>query len=84
MTHLCFKRSTTILIYVLFPGQKIFLSLYHPTESIEPRKISGDAGTFKANIAAKVTENLPELHHCKTVERKLFTIRDASKNYEIW
>ena len=81
--QLCFNSSATILLYVLFPGQKIFLSTYHPTESVEPRRVTG-AAVFKANIMAKVKENLAELHHCASVERNIFTIRAAHKKYEHW
>ena len=81
--QLCFDSSATILLYVLFPGQKIFLSVYHPTESVEPRRVTG-AAVFKANIMATVKESLAELHHCASVERNIFSIRAAHKKYEHW
>ena len=83
LPHLCFSSNATLLFYVLFPGQKLFLSIYHPAEAVEPRKITG-AAFFKANIMTKVTENLAELHHCENVERDIFSIRSAHQKYELW
>ena len=38
---ICFSSSTKILLYLLFPGQKVFISVFHPfqiLESVELRK----------------------------------------------
>ena len=80
---MCFNSSVTILFYALFPGQKLFLSLYNPSDSINAQKISG-AAFFKTKIETKVTENLEELHKCTSVERNIFSVRSAHNKYEKW
>ena len=80
---MCFNSSVTILFYALFPGQKLFLSLYNPSDSINVQKISG-AAFFKTKIETKVTENLEELHKCTSVERNIFSVRSAHNKYEQW
>ena len=40
--RLCFPSDSKFFLFVLFPGQKVFISIYHPVQalrSVELRKV---------------------------------------------
>ena len=40
---LCFPSDSKYFLFVLFPGQKVFISIYHPVQalrSVELRKVT--------------------------------------------
>ena len=34
MPGLCFPSDSRFFLYVLFPGQKVFISIYHPKKAL--------------------------------------------------
>ena len=80
---LYFNSSLKLMIYSLFPGQKMFVSIYHPTESIEPKIVTG-AAFFKFNVNTKVTSLLPDHHECLTVGTNFVSVSSGHREYEMW
>ena len=84
--HFCIDSSKTINIYTLFPGQKVFISVYHPVKTLEPKTINtGSIEKFyKVDILTTVDEKLPEKANCKELDDELLTIVKAHEDYENW
>ena len=70
-------------MYALFPGQMIYVVLYHPTKSLEPKKFTGRA-TFKMNFQLKVSETLSSSKCQKIDVYDISKVIEAHKNHEQW
>ena len=70
-------------MYVLFPGQKLFVADYHPLKALEPRKISGEA-FLNLNILATVLSRIPEKSNCLKISSTLDAVVAAQQKYESW
>ena len=80
----CFNSSKKLIIYELFPGQKIFVSLFHPIKAIQPTIIEGNRKfIFKASSKAKITEHI-ENNDCLGSEKDLASVMSVHTSYEIW
>ena len=66
----------------MFPGDSIFVSVYHPFKSIEQKQITGEA-FFKLNAIGKVVERIPS-EDCKAVKQDFYSIKAAHERYELW
>ena len=60
----------------------IYVAVYHPLKSLEPKKISGQA-LIKTHFQAKVTLDKTD-DKCKTIDLNIKNIRDVLKNHEQW
>ena len=80
--QLCFNASSTILMYTLVPGKKIFISNYHPHTAIEPVLFTGQK-FFKVNVNTKVTQWLSD-DTCSYEGSDIHSVFSAHKKYEIW
>ena len=83
---LMFKFNSTkkLVFYSLFPGQKMFLSVYHPSESLEGRRVEGST-MFKLSLIPKVTSLLSEHGYCKAIDNDDFiSFSKALKEYDYW
>ena len=80
--QLCFNASSTILMYTLVPGKKIFISNYHPHTAIEPVLFTGQK-FFKVNVNTKVTQWLSDAT-CSYEGSDIHSVFSAHKKYEIW
>ena len=81
--YIKFNSSKPLLFYSLFPGNKMFLSVYHPTESLEGKRLEG-AAMFKLNLIPKVTSLLSDHGYCKAVENNFLSVAKAQKEYDQW
>lgn len=78
-----FNSTKPLVFYSLFPGQKMFLSVYHPTESLEGRRVEGST-MFKLSLIPKVTSLLSEHGYCKPVDNNFISFAKAQKEYDFW
>ena len=78
-----FNSSKQLIFYTLFPGQKMFLSVYHPTESLEGKTVEGST-MFKLSLIPKVTSLLSDHGYCKAVENNFIAVAEAHKEYDHW
>ena len=78
-----FNSSKPLLFYSLFPGQKTFLSVYHPNVSLEGKRVEGSA-YFKLSVIPKVTSLLPDHGNCLAVENNFIAFSKAHKEYDYW
>ena len=57
---ICFPSDTKFYLFVLFPGQKVFISIYHPQKalsSVELRKISiRDFNNFEISFLKQIVK----------------------------
>ena len=81
--HIKFNASRPLIFYSLFPGKKMFFSVFHPTESLEGKRVEG-AAMFKLNIIPKVTSLIPNPSYCKAVDNNIVSVAKAQKEYDIW
>ena len=78
-----FNSTKPLIFYSLFPGQKIFLSAYHPTVSLEGKRVEGSE-YFKLSLVPKVTSLLPNHRYCQAVENDFIALAEAQKEYDHW
>ena len=78
-----FNSTKELIFYTLFPGQKMFLSMYHPTQSLEGKRVEGST-LFKLSLIPKVTSLLSDQGHCKAVENNFDAFAKAQKEYDDW
>ena len=78
-----FNSSKSLIFYSLFPGQKMFMSVYHPTESLEGKRVEGST-MFKLSLIPKVTSLLSDHGYCKAVENNFIAFAKSQKEYDRW
>ena len=78
-----FNSTKQLIFYTLFPGQKMFLSVYHPTDSLEGKRVEGST-MFKLSLLPKVTSLLSDHGYCKAVENNFDAFEKAQKEYDYW
>ena len=78
-----FNSTKPLNFYSLFPGQKMFLSAYHPTVSLEGKRVEGSV-YFKLNLTPKVTSLLPDRGNCHAVVNNFIAFAKAHKEYDLW
>ena len=78
-----FNSSRELNMYVLFPGQKLFVADYHPMKALEPRKISGEK-YLDIHIKATVLSRIPEKSNCLKISSTLDAVVAAQQKYESW
>ena len=81
--YVTFNSTKPLIFYSLFPGQKIFLSVYHPTVSLEGKRVEGST-MFKISLTPKVTSLLPDNGYCQAVEESFSAFAKAQKEYDHW
>ena len=81
--YIKFNSSRPVLFYSLFPGKKMFLSVFHPTESLEGKRLEG-AAMFKLSLIPKVTSLLSDFGYCKPVDNNFISVAKAQKDYDQW
>ena len=79
---LCFNHTKKLLVYTLFPGQKIFVSMFHPHKAIKPTIITGRS-LFKSIAAGRTVQRIAS-DQCLSSGTDLFSVIDIQKSYEIW
>ena len=47
MPGLCFPSESKFFLFVLFPGQKVFISVYHPKKALTSVELRLDSNIFK-------------------------------------
>ena len=73
-----------MILYELFPGQKIFVSLFHPIKAIKPTIIEGNKMfIFKASSRAKITEHI-ENNDCLASKKDIASVMAIHRSYELW
>ena len=50
MPGLCFPSESRFFLFVLFPGQKVFISIYHPKKALSSVELRSDFNIFKKVI----------------------------------
>ena len=84
LLYIKFNSSRPLMFYSLFPGKKTFLSVYHPTGSLEGIRIEG-AAMFKLWLLPKVVSLLSDSRNCDPVENDgIITAANAQKEYDQW
>ena len=81
----CFNSSKSVLLYAAFPGQKVFISAYHPRGAIQPIKISGYA-FHQVNVITKVVEKM-QTKGSSCIQNDPNNLEDLQrvyKEYESW
>ena len=46
MPGLCFPSESKFFLFVLFPGQKVFISVYHPKKALTSVELRLDSNIF--------------------------------------
>ena len=77
-----FKSEKTLYVYVVFPGQQIFMSGVNLGKLLKPNVVHGFK-TFQLDIQAKVLKNIPS-DKCQYVVSELNAVVEAHKTYELW
>ena len=81
---LCFNSSRILSFYAVFPGQKIFVSLFHPIQALKPAILRGRRmSIFSTIYRAKTIENINS-EKCLHTEENLGSVISAHKSYELW
>ena len=80
-----FNISTTqdLIVYAVFPGQKIFLATYHPQISFNNVELRG-IKTFGITITPTFTVHMPEKENCFIIGEGPDLIIKAHIEYEKW
>ena len=78
-----YNATKSLLFYSLFPGQKMFLSVYHPTESLEAMPVDG-ANFHKLSLIPKVTALLPDNRNCQATGQTFVSVKKAYNAYDLW
>ena len=81
--RLSFNLTKKLNMFVLFPGQKLFVANYHPIKSMDLKEINGNA-VFSMKILITLIGKLPEKSNCQIVRTSLPEVAQAHKNYESW
>ena len=50
MPNLCFPSESKFFLFVLFPGQKVFISIYHPKKALSSVELRWDSHSTSHNI----------------------------------
>ena len=79
----CFDKSEVVDMYALFPGQMIYVALYHPTKALEPKTLSGRA-FFKMNFRLKVSQTLSSSKCQKLDVQDITAVIGAHRKHEQW
>ena len=61
----------------------MFLSVYHPTESLEAKTIDG-ANMHKLSLIPKVTALLPDNRNCQAAGQTFLSVKKAQNDYDLW
>ena len=69
-------------MYALFPGQMIYVALFHPKMALEPKKFSGRA-FLSFHVKAKVSQTVTS-STCQKMDFDVNTVLEAHKNHEKW
>ena len=81
-SFLCYNKSDSLSVYVLFPGQKLYVSIYHPLEALEPKQVTGNLFN-KITAVAHVVQKIPN-ENCLNVDSNLSEVISAHKEHELW
>ena len=97
---LCFPSETKFLLFVLFPGQKVFISLIHPFQalpSVELRKFSkylrrkyfhifpsSGLAFHSAVVKMKVTRRLEGVDNCTASPDDFESLLAVHRAFEKW
>ena len=72
-----------IMVYAVFPGQKVFIEVYHPQKSLNNVRIDGPK-TFMLTISPTLTVHLQEKGNCFKIGDEKGLVRQAHLQYEKW
>ena len=61
----------------------MFLSVYHPTESLEAKTVDG-ANFHKLSLIPKVTALLPDNRNCQAAGQTFLSVKKAQNDYDLW
>ena len=61
----------------------MFLSVYHPTESLEAKTVNG-ATFHKLSLIPKVTALLPDNRNCQAAGQTFLSVKKAQNDYDLW
>ena len=97
---LCFPSDSKFLLFVLFPGQKVFISLYHPFQalpSVELRKFSemlrrkyfdifpsSGLAFYNAVVKMKATRRLEGVDNCTASLDDFESLLSVHGAFEKW
>ena len=76
-------KHPELKVYVVFPGQKLFVANYHPFKAYTAN-VFNEAVFYKINVITTVVSNLPGKKDCIPVELNLTAILKAHNEYEQW
>ena len=80
---ICFNASTKIVLYVLLPGKKIFVTAYHPLKVLEALELSG-AYAFRVSINTKQIEMVPDTNDCQNIDKNVDSVFGSYDHFEQW
>ena len=75
--------ANNIIVYALFPGQKIFIEVYHPQKAFNNIKMDGPKW-FMITISPTITVHLQEKGKCFSKGDGNDLIRQAHIHYGKW
>ena len=97
---ICFSSDQKLLLFVLFPGQKVFISIYHPFQalpSVELRKyyfwyserkkiifIYSGLAFFNAVVKMRVTKRLKGADNCTVSQNDFDSLLAVHRDFEKW
>ena len=81
--HFCFNATTKIVLYILLPGKKIFVSAYHPLKVLEALELSG-AYYFRVAINTKQIEMVPDRNDCQNIDKNVDSVFGSYDRFEQW
>ena len=79
---LCYDNAKSLSIFALFPGQKLYVSDYHPLKAMESKQVSRNL-FYYINAAAHVVNKIPS-DNCLSVDSNLSEVISAYKQHELW
>ena len=77
------NATSDLILYALFPGQRILIGAYHPNKPLGNIVLSGPK-TFSITIKPVFTVTLPEKSDCFTKGDDIDSIIQAERDYEKW
>lgn len=80
---MCYNATSTLRLYILLPGKKIFISSYHPFKGLESMVIAG-GHYFRISINARQIEMVPEGNDCLNIDKNMAAVFESYDRYENW
>ena len=88
MPGLCFPSESKFFLFILFPGQKVFISIYHPKKALSSVELRFDSNKhlYKVIIIpyTKVTKRMAGVDNCLESKDDFDSLLTVQKDFEKW